>query len=487
MSDGVRVRFAPSPTGHLHVGGARTALFNWLYARNQKGAFILRIEDTDEARSTEDSVDGILEAMTWLGLNWDEGPDKDGGFGPYVQSQRKHLYKPEAERLLADGKAYPCFCSAETLTALREEQRAASSEFQGYDGRCGKIDAAEAKKRVDAGEQHTLRLRTPADGETILYDVVRGKTVFQNAGLEDFVIMKSSGMPTYNFAVVVDDHAMEITHVIRGDDHLSNTPRHLLLFGALGYKVPKFAHLPMILGSDKTRLSKRHGASSVQEFAKQGILPQGMMNYLALLGWSLDGKTEFFSPKKLSEVFSLKRVGSNPSVFDPEKLAWLSGEHFVKLSPQDRVPLIHGHMISEGLDLPEQLTPELETKLGALVKLMGKRMRSANEADRRVWHFFQDLPEYDAESVAEHLPTETDAMLTELADRIEALPEFVGGELESLLRAMAEERDVKAGELIHPFRVAITGRSVSADIFRSCELVGRERVLLRLRGAHWRS
>ena len=486
MSDGVRVRFAPSPSGHLHVGGARTALYNWLYARKQGGTFVLRIEDTDEARSTEASVEGILEAMTWLGLDWDEGPLKGGDYGPYRQSERREIYDREAARLLAEGQAYPCFCSSEELTALREEQRAASSVSQGYDGRCGRLDPAEVQRRVDAGEPHTLRLRTPTEGETILFDLVRGKCVFQNSVLEDFVIVKGGGMPTYNFAVVVDDNAMAITHVIRGDDHISNTPRQLLLFDALGYSLPKFAHLPMILGADKTRLSKRHGASSVQEFAKQGILPAGMMNYLALLGWSLDGKTEFFTPKKLAEVFSLKRVGITASVFDPEKLAWLSGEHFVKLAEEEKVRQIHAYLVSDGLDLPAELDAPLRATLGKLVKLMGKRMRSANEADRRVWHFFQDLPEYDAESVAAHIPPEMDATLREIADSIETLPDFYAPGLEALMRGLADERGIKAGELIHPFRVAVTGRAVSADIFMSCELVGRERVLARLRGAHWR-
>ncbi len=484
MSDGVRVRFAPSPTGHLHVGGARTALYNWLYARKTGGCFVLRIEDTDAARSTAESLQGILAGLRWLGLDWDEGPEKGGPHGPYFQSERRDLYRGEIDRLLAAGRAYPCFCSADQLAAMKAAAAEGGDEFQGYDGRCGRIPPEEAARRVAAGEPHALRFRTPGEGETILYDVVRGKCVFRNDVLEDFVILKGDGLPTYNFAVVVDDHSMAITHVIRGDDHISNTPRHLLLYEALGYALPKFAHLPMILGADKTRLSKRHGATSVDEYARRGILPAGMMNYLALLGWSLDGKTEFFTPKKLAEAFSLKRVGSNPAVFDPEKLSWLSGEHFVRLSEQEKLAGVLCQLAADGV-IPAEPDEEERARVASLVKLLGKRLRSFGEADHRVWHFFRDLPEYDAEAVAAHLDGEAANTLAELAGRLEALPDFDVAGIEGAARGLAEEKGLGAGEIIHPLRVAVTGRAVSADVFRTCVLAGRERVLARLRGRAW--
>jgi glutamyl-tRNA synthetase len=484
MSDSVRVRFAPSPTGHLHVGGARTALYNWLYARRMGGAFILRVEDTDAARSTDESVQGILNAMQWLGLDWDEGPIVGGPQAPYYQSERREIYRTAADKLLADGKAYPCFCSTETLAALREEQQAAGAEFQAYDGRCGKLDAAEAGARVEAGEEHVIRLRTPADGETILYDQIRGKTVFRNDLLEDFVIVKGDGFPTYNFAVVVDDDAMGITHVIRGDDHISNTPRHLMLYAALELKVPKFAHLPMILGSDKSRLSKRHGASSVQEFERKGTLPQAMMNYLALLGWSLDGKTEFFTPKKLVESFSLKRVGVTPSVFDPDKLAWLNGEHFSKLDRDEKVLGTYQALDKEGLELPP-LDDALKERLGVMVQLLGKRLKNFPEAAWSLKHFFTDLPDYDPEAVEQRLGEEAAGRLDALAEAFAAAEPFEGSALEQSLRDCAEAAGLGAGDLIHPLRVAVSGRGVSPDIFKLCELLGRERVLARLHGRAW--
>lgn len=474
MSDQIRVRFAPSPTGFLHVGGARTALYNWLYARKVGGAFVLRIEDTDAERSTAESVDAIYEGMRWLGLDWDEGPEVGGDYGPYFQSERRDLYRAEVDRLLEAGAAYPCFCTPEDLKAQRDAAQAEGADAS-YDGRCGKLSRDEAAARVAAGEAHAIRFRAPTEGETVLFDVVRGKMVFQNELFEDFVILKGDGLPSYNFAVVVDDAAMAISHVIRGDDHISNTPRHLMLYAALGYKLPKFAHLPMILGADKTRLSKRHGATAVAEFAKEGILPQGMINYLALLGWSLDGKTEFFTPKKLVEAFSLKRVGSNPSVFDLEKLSWLSGEHFKKLPLDERVAGVHDYLAAKGYDLPP-----IDERFTAMVELQGNRIKSFTEAEFGMDHFFKELPDYDPEAVTQYLPEGSAALLAGLAERWKALGEFKAESLEEALREEAQAASLKAGELIHPMRVAVVGRSKSPDIFKTCELLGRESVLKRL-------
>jgi len=471
----IRVRFAPSPTGNLHVGGARTALYNWLYARKTGGVFILRIEDTDAARSTPESVAAIFDGLRWLGLDWDEGPEVGGDHGPYFQSERRGLYRAEADRLIADGKAYPCFCTPDELKAMRERLKA-EGEDASYDGRCGRIPSAEAARRVAAGESHAIRFRSPKDGETVLYDIVRGKMVFRNALFEDFVLLKSDGLPSYNFGVVVDDAAMEISHVIRGDDHISNTPRHLMLYEALGKKPPKFAHLPMILGADKTRLSKRHGATALAAFAKKGVLPEGMMNYLALLGWSLDGKTEFFTPKKLVESFSLKRVGSNPSVFDMDKLAWLSGEHFKKLPLKEKAAGVYRYLESKGYDLPP-----LDDRFRALVELQGNRIKSFTEAEFGIEPFFRDPPDYDPEAVSRHLSGDAPRRLAALAERWRDLPEFGAEALEAALRREAESAGLSAGDLIHPMRVAVLGRAKSPDIFKACELLGRAATLRRLK------
>ncbi|HET7904250.1 MAG TPA: glutamate--tRNA ligase, partial [Candidatus Eisenbacteria bacterium] len=331
MTGPVRVRFAPSPTGYLHVGGARTALFNYLFARHHGGVFILRIEDTDRERSTQESVAAIFEGMKWLGLEWDEGPGKEGAHGPYFQSERLAGYAAAARRLLAEEKAYRCFCDPEELKR-RREAALRRGEPPKYDRTCLALPPGEADARAAKGEPHAIRFRMPDDGETTWRDAVRGDVTFQNATLDDLVIFRADQHPTYNFAAVVDDSAMEITHVIRGDDHISNTPRQILLYQAFGWETPVFAHVPMILGADGTRLSKRHGATSVEAFRDLGILPEALVNFLALRGWSYDGQREFFTLAELEKVFALERVGSNPAIFNLEKLEWLNGQHLSRLS-----------------------------------------------------------------------------------------------------------------------------------------------------------
>ncbi|MCP4545738.1 MAG: glutamate--tRNA ligase [bacterium] len=485
MADEVRVRFAPSPTGNLHVGGARTALFNWLYARKVGGKFILRVEDTDQGRSTLDSVLGILKGMQWLGLDWDEGPEVPGDYGPYFQSERLDHYRGYADQLMEKQLVYPCFCTPEEIARIKDEQVAAGND-PNYDGRCGCLSQDQVSKMLGSGMDYTIRFRTPDTGETILYDQIRGKVVFRNDLLEDFVIRKSDGMPTYNFAVVVDDALMNITHVIRGDDHISNTPRHILLYQALGFKLPKFFHLPMILGSDKLRLSKRHGAVSVHEFDKMGILPDAMLNYLALLGWSLDGKTEFFTRKQLIKAFSLKRVGSNPAVFDPAKLNWLNASHFMKLSVHDKVEGVYDIMYAEGMDVPD-LDEDLAHQMGKIIKLYGKRIKNFPEGAWTLKPFFETYPEYLTAAVTEHLTDEPAARLQVIADRIETMEVFCAEEVEDVVREQAQEEGVEAATIIHALRVALLGCSVSPDVFKLCELMGRELVLIRIRGRQWSS
>ncbi|MFY9204018.1 MAG: glutamate--tRNA ligase, partial [Limnochordia bacterium] len=327
----VRVRFAPSPTGYLHVGGARTALFNYLYAKHHHGVFVLRIEDTDLARSTEASTRAILDSMAYLGLDWDEGPEKGGDYGPYFQSQRLELYKEYAEKLLSMGRAYECYCTPEELDQIRQEA-AAQGRDPKYDGRCRNLTDTQRREFVRQGRKPVIRFKADFEGTTLVDDLIRGQVIFDNNQLDDFVIIKSDGMPTYNFAVVIDDALMRITHVIRGEDHLSNTPKQIQIYQALGFAVPQFAHIPMILGPDRTRLSKRHGATSVGQFQEEGYLAEAMVNYLALLGWAYDDSQTIFSKTELIEKFSLSKVSKNPAVFDLAKLQWMNGVYIRELS-----------------------------------------------------------------------------------------------------------------------------------------------------------
>ena len=362
MSDSVRVRFAPSPTGKLHIGGARTAIYNWAFARANGGTFILRIDDTDPTRSTDENTQIILRAMRWLGLDWDEGPEVGGDFGPYSQTERLDLYKQTAEHLLAEGKAYPCFCTPEQLAADREAAQARKDPFQGYQRRCRDLTPEEAQARIDAGEPYVLRIKVPENrGNVVINDAVHGEVTFDAKELDDFVIFRSDGTPTYNFATVVDDALMGITHVIRGDDHLSNTPRQVMVYEAMGAPVPTFAHISMILGADGKKLSKRHGATSVEEYRDAGYLSDAFVNYLALLGWSLDGETTVIPRDVLASKFSLDRISKNPATFDPKKLDWMNAEYINAMDDKtfaDEImlpQLIEAGLIDEGFEADEPL------------------------------------------------------------------------------------------------------------------------------------
>jgi glutamyl-tRNA synthetase len=481
----VRVRFAPSPTGYLHVGGARTALFNYLFARRMGGTFILRIEDTDVARSTDEATAAILSSLRWLGLNWDEGPETGGRFGPYFQSQRRERYHHHAAALRAAGRAYPCWCTAEELEARRAAQ-VARGEPPRYDGLCRRLSAAERAVREAQDRPAALRFMLPGAGETAWEDVVRGRVAFANEVLDDFVLLRSDGHPTYNFACVVDDHEMEITHVIRGDDHISNTPRQILLYQALGWSTPAFAHVPMILGADGTRLSKRHGATSVEAFRDLGILPEALVNFLALLGWSYDGKRELFTLAELEEVFALERVGSNPAVFNLEKLEWMNHQHLKGLPEEERVRRVEEFLAARGRNV-SRLSPEWRR---ALVRAIGDRLRTLADAESYgAFALADEYPEDEASWTEMLERPEAGAKLEALAKRLRALSEFDLEALERETRALAAELGIKAGEIIGMARVALTGRKVSPGIFEVMWLLGRERTLERLERAatRWRT
>jgi glutamyl-tRNA synthetase len=475
----VRVRFAPSPTGFLHVGGARTALFNYLFARRERGTFVLRIEDTDAARSTEESLRAILDGLHWLGLTWDEGPGAGGSHGPYVQSERRELYQGEAEALLEAGRAYRCFCTPEEL----EERRAAQlarGEPPRYDGRCRDLDDAARARFLAEGRRPALRFRLEEEGEVAWEDVVRGRVAFRGDVLDDFVILRSDGNPTYNFAAVVDDHAMAITHVVRGDDHISNTPRQILIYRAAGWTLPTFAHVPMILGGDGSRLSKRHGATSVSAYRELGYLPSAMVNFLALLGWSFDGERELFTLAELEEVFRLDRVGSNPAVFNLEKLEWMNGQHLKRLSEEDKVVLVSAFLRERGWDLDGR-DPEW---LRGLVHAIGDRLKTLADAETYGAFALRDTLEMDPEAWKTVIDrTGAGDHLKRLAERIEADGAFTTESLEKLTRGLAQELGIKAGELMGAARVALTGRRVAPGLFEVMWLLGKSRCVGRLEDA----
>ncbi len=491
MSDPqIRVRFAPSPTGFLHVGGARTALFNWLYARKTGGSFVLRVEDTDRERSTEASYEAILRGMEWLGLDWDEGPGAGGDRGPYLQSERLDIYKEQIERLKDEGKAYPCYCTSEEIEA-RNVARGEEANA-GYDGHCRELTAEQKNAFETEGRTPSLRLRTPDEGSTVWYDIVYDKREFPNDTLIDRVIQKTDGFPTYNFAVVVDDHLMGISHCLRGDDHVSNTPFQLAVYEALGWKPPKFGHMPMILGQDRKRLSKRHGATSVEEFAKDGYLPDAMVNYLALLGWSAGGSgDEVFARTELIKKFSLKKVNSSPAAFDYDKLNHINAQHLKRLEPADRLRLTRPMLDERGWAFDAGwLVPasDADAFLARVLKLLGGRFSDLRRVPEQIGFFYTDDFARDDEAVAEHLSGDQAATwLAGLADRIEAAAPAdtpaAQDVYEEAIRAYAEELGVKAGDLIHPCRVALTGQTRSAGIFEVMELVGAPRTVARLRGA----
>lgn len=490
----VRVRFAPSPTGYLHVGGARTALFNWLYARNQGGAFILRIEDTDQERSTEASYAAILRGMQWLGLDWDEGPGQGGAFGPYLQSERLPIYRDALQALRDADAVYPCFCTAEELEQRAEAVKAAGGVWDGYDGRCRALAPAEAGRRLAAGEPCGWRLRVPQDGgATYWEDLVVGKREFQNAVISDRVVAKADGFPTYNFAVVVDDHAMQISHVLRGDDHVSNTPFQLLIYRALGWKPPKFGHLPMILGPDRKRLSKRHGATSVEEFQNLGILPDAMVNQLALLGWSIGASgDEVLDRASLIKKFSLKKVNSSPAAFDYDKLEHLNAAHLRRLDPARRRELTLPILAARGWQYdPAWRVAGVADTAGytdRLLAMLGGRFSSLLALPSQLGFFFTEAYEVDEPARAEQLgDPDARRRVAALAEAVAAAassgdPLEAAG-FEACVRDVAERLQLGVGDVIHPARVALTGQTRSAGMYDVMELVGAPRVESRLRQA----
>src|SRR3989339_699560 len=471
----IRVRFAPSPTGALHIGGARTALFNWLFARHHGGKFILRIEDTDRERSTQESNQAIFRGLDWLGIDWDEGPNNGGPFGPYFQTERLAIYHDYAQKLIAAGQAYHCFCTPEEL-AVKRAAAEARKEPPRYDNSCRRLAPEEVQQRLARGDKHVIRFMLPAAGESIVEDLIRGRVVFKNEVLDDFVLVKSDGFPTYNFACVLDDHLMEISHVIRGDDHLSNTPRQILLYQAFGWNLPKFAHIPMILGKDKARLSKRHGATSVIDYSAMGYLPEAVLNYIAKLGWGC-GDQEVFSREELIQKFTLKSITKSSAVFDVDKLNWLNGKYIRQILPERLFTLC------EPLLIEAYGNHDVEY-LKKVVSAFHDRLVLIPDIVSLSTYFFQDVTEYDPGGVEKYFKTDkAKKVLETLKEKLAGLEPFTRESIEPVFKELAKELDVKLGMIIHPCRLALTGTLDSPPMYDVVELLGKEKVGLRLEKA----
>ncbi|MGA2402730.1 MAG: glutamate--tRNA ligase [Syntrophobacteraceae bacterium] len=454
----VITRFPPSPTGHLHIGGARTALFNWLFARNRGGKFILRIEDTDVERSTDESVKAILDAMEWLELTWDEGP--------YFQTQRLDVYREYAQKLVDSGHAYWCECAAEELENRRKAAMAEGRKPK-YDGTC-------RQKGLGPGPNRVLRFRTFDSGSTVLRDIIKGPITFENSELDDLVILKSDGIATYNFAVVVDDISMNVTHVIRGDDHVNNTPRQILIYRALGAKLPEFGHVPMIHGEDRSPLSKRHGATSVMEYKNMGFLPDALLNCLVRLGWSY-GDQEIFSRSELIEKFTLENVGKSPSIFTMEKLLWLNAHYIKEKRPEELVPVLRPFLALRNYpDKPNGY-------VAGAVRTLQARSRTLVEMADAVRLYMVNEIEFDPDAAGKFLTSEMREAFARLISELSGLEVFDERSLEPVFRKIAADLGMKLGKIAQPVRVALTGATISPGLFEIIDVLGKETVLKRLR------
>jgi glutamyl-tRNA synthetase len=474
----VRLRFAPSPTGYLHVGGARTALFNWLYVRKHGGTFILRIEDTDVERSSSDMVTGILQSMKWLGLEWDEGPHVGGPYAPYFQTGRLDRYRRAAGRLVASGHAYYCYCRPDDLKAKREAAQGAGSAWT-YDRACRALSPAEIEEREASGMPRAIRFFVP-EGRTAFNDRVHGTIEVDHANIEDFVILRSDGYPTYHLSVVVDDVEMKITHVVRGDDHISNTPKQVLLYQAMGATLPEFAHVPLILGPDKKRLSKRHGATSVGEYEAQGYLPEAMINFLALLGWSPRDDREVFSREDLIAEFSLDGISGGNAVFNPEKLDWFNQQHIMRLPAEEILGRLRPAFEAIGLTRGAFREGE-RARLERAIDLVKPRAKKLVDVVVHMRPFIADAIERDPAAMTKHLSDKSLAPhLAAWRGKLQTVDPFNAEAIEWALRQLAETRGLKAASLIHATRVAVTGQAVSPGVFEVLEVLGRDRTVARI-------
>lgn len=480
MRDQVRVRYAPSPTGHLHIGGARTALFNYLFAKKHNGAFIIRIEDTDQKRNVDQGIENQLENLRWMGITWDESVDKDGGYGPYRSMERLDVYRTYVDRLLESGKAYPCYCTEEELEAEREAQRA-RNEMPRYAGRCRHL-STERKEALEAeGRTASIRFHVPEQREYAVDDIVRGRVTFDSDGIGDFVIVKKDGIPTYNFAVTVDDALMDISHVIRGEEHLSNTPRQLMIYEALEFDRPRFAHVSLILNEQRQKLSKRDESimQFIEQYRERGYLPEALVNFLVLLGWAPEGEKELFTQEELKSIFALERVSKSPAVFDTGKLKWMNN-HYLRQADLERVTeLTLPHLEAAGR-IFRPVSNEMESWLSELVDLYREQMHDAADIVELSSLFFEKEVYYDAQAEDVLDGEQVADVLHTFSDRLKAVEAFNPEEIKQALKATQKETGHKGKKLFMPVRVAVTGQMKGPDLNRTLYLLGREEVLRRL-------
>ncbi|MEA3423451.1 MAG: glutamate--tRNA ligase [Bacillota bacterium] len=482
----VRVRFAPSPTGFVHIGSLRTALYNYLYAKKNNGKYIIRVEDTDRTRIVEDAIEGMIRSMEWAGVVHDEGPFLENGhivqrgeYGSYIQSERLDIYEKYADELIDSGHAYYCFCTKERLDDLRETQRA-DGKTSRYDGHCRNIDIEEAKKRVEAGEEHVIRLKLPENRDIVFEDLVRGNMTFNTVDLDDQVLIKTDGYPTYHFAVIVDDHLMKISHIIRGEEWLSSTPKHVYLYEAFGWEAPKYVHLPNILNSEKKKLSKRHGDVAVEDFNRKGYLPEALINYLALLGWSPDEEREIFSMEELIEHFSIERVSKSGGVFDVDKLNWMNN-HYIKEADDDRLTeLAMRYLLGSGIIDDEEITEEYEW-IKSIVSLVKEKLDYMMQITPYVQEFLLEEIVVEEDEAKEIIKMDhVKDLLTEFKARLNDLELFEAAEVKKVIKSLQKDLGIKGKNLFMPIRVGVTGTVHGSDLVRTIEILGKEKTLKRL-------
>ena len=477
----VRTRFAPSPTGFLHIGGLRTALFAFLFARHNNGKFILRIEDTDRTRYVEEALDDIIESLKWIGISWDEGPDIGGPFTPYKQSERKSLYNDYAHKLIAMGNAYKCFCSQERLKKLREKQKKQGIKT-GYDRHCRNLSKQEIEKKEKQGIPYVIRLKVPLTGETSFSDKIRGNITIQNETLDDLVLIKSDGFPTYHLANVVDDHLMEITHVIRGEEWISSTPKHILIYNAFKWSPPEFAHVPVILAPGGGKLSKRHGATTVKEFREKGYLSEALLNFIALLGWSYDDKTDILDMNKLIKYFSPERINKSPAVFSYEKLDWYNGIYIRQKTPVELLDLLIPFILKSNLLSKEELEKNRNYLL-RIIPLIQERLKYLSDIGQKIWFFFDK--HFEIKDIDNLIPKDLSkqdiiGLFERFKNKINSVTDFDREKIEQFLRELQQDLSLKTKQLFMPLRIAITGTKISPGLFETMEVLGKERVINRL-------
>ena len=480
----VRTRFAPSPTGFLHIGGLRTALFAFLFARHNNGKFILRIEDTDRTRYVDEALDDIIESLKWIGINWDEGPDIGGPFAPYKQSERKDIYNEYAHKLIELGNAYKCFCTQERLKKLREEQKRKGIKI-GYDRHCRNLSKKDIEEKEKQGLPYVIRLKVPLTGETVFTDRIRGSIRIQNETLDDLVLLKSDGYPTYHLANVVDDHLMEISHVIRGEEWISSTPKHILIYNAFNWSPPEFAHVPVILAPGGGKLSKRQGATTVKEFRENGYLSEALLNFIALLGWSYDDKTDIIDMESLIKYFTLEKINKSSAIFSYDKLNWYNGIYIRKKSPEELYTLLKPFIINSGL-LNEKELEENKDYMLKIIPLIQERIKYLSEIKEKIWFFFDK--HFEIKEIENLIPkglSKEDVIniFSKVKERFISLNNFTKDNIEQILRELLEELGIKTKQLFIPIRVAITGTKVSPGLFETMEVLGKKRVIERLHKA----